>query len=765
MELDFLNLLLVLLAAWIAGAAATRMGYPSVLGELIAGIVLGPPLLGFLHGSQELEVLAEVGILLMMLYIGMEIDPAELGKASWAGLLAAIGGFAVPFALAYGVIIWFGGSHLAGLFVGIAAGITSLATKSRILVDLHLLDTRIAHVLMAGALISDTLALVVFAAIMGIVEAGVLEVGDIALVALKAIVFFGATVFLGLRLFPYLGRKLTQMQFGTRTFHFTLVLIIAVAFGELAEVAGLHAILGAFIAGLFLRDNVLGRTLASDLMEAVREASIGFLAPIFFVTAGFAVSFSVFQADLALFLWIMAVAIVGKVLGTTLFYLPTGFGWREGLAIGAGMNGRGAVEIIVAGIGLQMGLISEDIFSILVFMAIFTTAAVPLFLKWGTDWLRRRGELVRSTEDRSGIVIVGAGPLARSLAKVLSSSRPVRLIDSNSERCRLAQQDGLRVVRGNALEEQTLSEAGAGLAATFASLTANAKVNSLSAQLARNVFQIPEILVIQSSPDSDESSAAMDHLHASTLFGGPIKQEAWDYWISHDETGQLHVPARELGVLRPDAIFEKLTASGHHLPLALKREDEYHPFHTQSDVKESDEIVILSARRRDEVDVIRDRFDQIAARSPILDVDRPMTHVELFELAASTLVESIEDDTDALIGSLRDREEMNSSVIAPGLAVPHALISGRKQFRMVIARCVDGIQFPAQDEPVHTAFLLLRSHDERTFHLQALSAIAQIVQDAEFEEKWMTAPDSDSLREIILTAPRRRYPEFEIVAR
>lgn len=764
MELDFLNLFFVLLAAWVAGALATRLGYPSVLGELIAGILLGPPLLGLLHGSDELAVLAEVGILLMMLYIGMEIDPAELGKASWAGLLAAIGGFSVPFVLAYGVIVWFGGTQLAGLFVGIAAGITSLATKSRILVDLRILDTRIAHVLMAGALISDTLALIVFAAIMGVVDAGVIEVSSVLIVALKAILFFAATAFLGLRLFPYLGRKLTQLQFGNRTFHFTLVLIIAVAFGELAELAGLHSILGAFIAGLFLRENVLGRTLAGDLMEAVREASIGFLAPIFFVTAGFAVSFAVFQANLALFLSIMAVAILGKILGTTLFYLPTGFGWREGLAVGAGMNGRGAVEIIVAGIGLQMGLITGEIFSILVFMAIFTTAAVPLLLKWGTDWLRNRGELVRATEERSGAVIVGAGPLARTLADTLAKSRPVCLIDSNAERCRLAEAQGLRVVRGNALEEQTLSEAGASSAMIFAAMTANSKVNSLSAQLARNVFQIPDILITQSAPESDESSAALDHLHATTLFGGAVRQEAWDYWIVHDEWRLSNIPADRIDSLDPESVHDMLLDRGNHLPIAVRRDDTYLPFHSQTTLQEDDQLVVLTARRPDSGDDLQDRFDYVTAAAPVLDVDHSITHLELFERATEVLSESLDDDSQTLVQTLLDREKLNSSVIAPGLAVPHAMISGSKQFRMVIVRCKEGVRFPSQDEPVHAVFMLLRSQDERTFHLQALSAIAQIVQNADFEEQWMTARDEDALREVILTTPRRRYSGVELVS-
>src|SRR5690606_24840280 len=158
---------------------------------------------------------------------------------------------------------------------------------------------------------------------------------------------------------------------------------------------------------------------SQDLMGAVRDSSIGFLAPIFFVTAGFQVSLSVFRDDLTLLLAIIGVATVGKVVGTAAFYLLSGNGWREGLTIGGGMNGRGAVERIVAGIALEMGLITREVFSILVFMAIFTTATVPFFLKWGTEWLRSRGELVRAQGRRSGLIILGAGPTAREVARAL----------------------------------------------------------------------------------------------------------------------------------------------------------------------------------------------------------------------------------------------------------------------------------------------------------------------------------------------------------
>lgn len=591
MDLNLANLLFVLLAAWAGGAVVTRLGYPAVLGELLIGILLGPPILGLLQGDAALAVLAEVGILLMMLYVGMEIEPKALGKASWGGFLAAIGGFVTPFVMAYYTVLHFGGTPLGAVFVGIAAGVTSLTTKSRILVDLRLLDTRVASVMMSGALIADTLSLVVFAGVLGTVEAGSFDATSVLAVGARVLAFFAITVLLGLKVFPVVGRRLTRAGLTNRTFHFTMALLLAVAFGELAHLAGLHAVLGAFIAGLFLREEVLGASLARDLMGAVKDASIGFLAPIFFVTAGFQVSMSVFGTDLPLFLSILAVATVGKIAGTAGFYLLSGNGWREGLTIGGGMNGRGAVEIIIAGIALEMGIITQELFSILVFMAIFTTATVPFLLKWGTDWLRSRGELVRTAGARDGAVILGAGPLSRVLARTLAGSRPVSLIDRNKRHCEAAQAEGLDVVEGDALEEQVLSRANAGRATMLLAMTSNAEINALAAQLARSAFHVPDAFVTREEAPRESDRTSLRHLGASALFATPAVLAEWDHYIAQ---GQV----REETYTVPRAMSAKelvaeLDARGKVLPLVSRRGDDAMPVHSALDLASGDEVVYL----------------------------------------------------------------------------------------------------------------------------------------------------------------------------
>lgn len=598
MELSLLNLLLVLLSAWIAGSVIQRWGYPAIFGELLVGIVLGPPLLGLLHGGEALAVLAELGVLLMMLYIGMEIDPKELFKASWGGFLAAIGGFVTPFVLTYLVVtVLFGGTSLAGLFVGIAAGVTSLATKSRILADLKLLDTRIAHVMMAGALVADSLSLIVFAAIISLVDVGTLELSRMLVVGLKVTVFFSVTIFMGLRVFPLMWKYLSRFGLANRTFYATLLLLITLLFAEMAELAGLHAILGAFLAGLFIREGIgVERRLAGELTELVRDVSIGFLAPIFFVMAGFHVSLDVFVTALPLLVSVTIVATLGKIAGTALFYLASGNGWREGITIGAGMNGRGAVEIIIAEIALTAGIISQEIFSVLVFMAIFTTATVPIFLKWATDWLQSRGELERSSDDRKGTVIFGAGPTARAMAKALSSdsqSKLVWLIDRNKDHCDKAQAEGLNVLYGDALDEEILQEAHISEARWFIALTPNTETNILVAQLARNVFDVPEIFVLLTRSEKGSLISLLSEISAKPITFDELNLQEWDDLIAR----KTELKFTEIEVEGADSLdsirneideYEKPT-----LPLAISQDGFRLPFIAADNVNAGNMVLLL----------------------------------------------------------------------------------------------------------------------------------------------------------------------------
>jgi Kef-type K+ transport system membrane component KefB/Trk K+ transport system NAD-binding subunit len=599
LELHLLNLALVLAAAVGGGAVARHLGYPAILGELIAGIVLGPAALGLLSADEALSVIAMVGVLVMMLYVGMHLDLGDLRRSSWPALLAAVGGFVVPAGAGYWLATAFGLSPRSASFVALAMGLTSLATKSRVLVDLRILDTRVAHVMMAGALITDLVALVGFSALLGSGDTGGVSGGDLAAVVVKALVFIIVSLAVGIRLFPIGAAYLTRTGRIDRGTLFLIVVIVALIYGAAAELAGLHGILGTFFAGLLLRPGLFEPRVFRDVEQLVFRLSVGFLAPIFFVTAGFHVDLGVVRTDPMLLAAVVAVATAGKIAGTALFYLPSGRGWREGLAVGAGMNGRGAVEIIAAELALERGLIDQTVFSVLVLMALATTATVPFLLTRAVDWLRRHDQLVRAST-RRGAIVVGAGPVARQIALALTESGRVRLIDTNLDHCSEARALGLDAIHGNALDDSILRQAGAADAQRVICITRNASVNVLVAQRATVDHGVPHASVALTG---DDASSLQDTLGESTrsITETPLDLEAWNRRIRRNsaQIGPIMWPA--------DRVVSNGPAAGEdHVALLVRRGGEVVMLSEVETTEPGDELLGLNNERPSRPMVVSD---------------------------------------------------------------------------------------------------------------------------------------------------------------
>ncbi len=591
MSLDVLNLLLVLLAALAGGRVAVRLGYPAILGEISVGILLGPPILGLLGSDDALSVLGKFGVVLLMLYIGLHLDPGDLGKAAKPAAWAAAGGFIVPAALGFGLMMLVGEGLIAATFVAVAMGVTSLATKSRILVDLGILDTRISHVLMAGALFSDVVALIVFAGVLGLATAGAAAAGGLIATVAKATVFLLGSWLVGTKLFPLVGSRLATRTIDP-TVLFSGVVLVGLAFAAAADAAGLHAILGAFLAGLFIREGVIGHQEHHDVEAKVHMASVGLLAPIFFVTAGFDVSFAVFTEAPWLIAAVIVLATVGKIVGTALFYLPTGHGFREGLAVGAGMNGRGAVEIIVAELALQAGLINATVFSILVFMAIFTTATVPVLLPMAINWLRSMGELAES--ERDGVIIISAGGVGRALGQLLADQTHVTVIDTNPDHARLASSAGLEVIVGSGVDSEILDDAGAMDARLFIAATPNSEVNLLAARIARQTFGVPDIHVALPENTPDSVMAMLGDIGAELLFTRPVDIDSWDADVEQSRTVELTFDTSD----DPDHVDEaerqsQDAASLGTLPLVVRHNGQTELFDDKTELTEDHTVIAL----------------------------------------------------------------------------------------------------------------------------------------------------------------------------
>jgi Kef-type K+ transport system membrane component KefB len=385
-----ISLLLILVAAWICGTLFARIGLPFVLGELLAGVLIGPPLLGLIAPSPSIELLAELGIFFVMFHTGMEMDPKELLEHIWPSLAVALGGFVLPFLLGYFTTRAFGGTLYQSLFVGMGVSITAIAVQSIILHSLRISTTYVGHIIIGAAIADDILSLIGLSVLLGFAKTGSVQVSELLYIVLKVVGFFGATILLGQFVVPRITGKLHDREGKAFTFAITAALLMA----YFAELVGLHLIIGAFLAGQFVRKEIIDEKLYNIISDRFYGLSYGFLVPIFFASLSFHLHFdwSISFVFFAIVLTLMA--IIGKVVGCGAGYALLKRDFREALIVGFGMNGRGAVEIVVASVVIKLSselmstnvisepLLTADQFSALIFMAFITTMIAPVTLKW-----------------------------------------------------------------------------------------------------------------------------------------------------------------------------------------------------------------------------------------------------------------------------------------------------------------------------------------------------------------------------------------------
>jgi Kef-type K+ transport system membrane component KefB len=385
-----LDLLLILTVAWVLGLVFTRMGLPVMLGELLAGIILGPPILGIIGISPSIEMLAELGIFFVMFHTGMEMDPKELVEHIWSALSVAIGGFVLPFALGYFTASLFGGTVMQSLFVGMGVSITAIAVQAVILQSMQINRSKVGHIIMGAAIADDILALVALSTLLGFAKTGSVQLSALLLIFLKVSGFFALTILIGQFIMPPLTRRLTNQ--GGKAFMFAMTSALLMAY--LAEWAGLHLIIGAFLAGQFVRKEIMDEDVYEAISSHFYSISYGFLVPIFFASLSFHLHFTWSWSFLIFAVVLIFVAFLGKLVGCGAGALLFKYSLRESAIIGFGMNGRGAVELVVASVVLGLSndllkakvisepLLTGDQFSGLVLMAFVTTLMAPITLKW-----------------------------------------------------------------------------------------------------------------------------------------------------------------------------------------------------------------------------------------------------------------------------------------------------------------------------------------------------------------------------------------------
>ena len=385
-----LNLLLILAFAWILGSLFNRFGLPAMLGELLAGIILGPPLLGIVTPSDSLELMAEMGIFFVMFYSGMEMDAKELLENIWPSIAVAIGGFILPFALGFLITRIFGGTIFQSLFVGMGVSITAIAVQSVILNSMKINKTAIGHIIIGAAIVDDILSLIVLAVLLGITKTGSVSFSNLLWIMVKVIAFFGATIILGQFVIPKITRKLHDREGKA----FTFAMVTALVMAYFAELAGLHLVIGAFLAGQFVRKEIMDEKIYHVIADRFYGISYGFLVPIFFFSLSFHLHFSLEASFLLFASALIIVAVVGKLVGCGLGAIPFRKNFWDSVVVGFGMNGRGAVEMVVASVVINLSndllakneiaapLLTEPQFSALILMAFVTTMLAPITLKW-----------------------------------------------------------------------------------------------------------------------------------------------------------------------------------------------------------------------------------------------------------------------------------------------------------------------------------------------------------------------------------------------
>lgn len=376
LNLPIVSILFLLVVIWIAGELSKRVGLPPVLGELIAGLIIGPPILNLVTYTEGLDILAKLGMFFLMFYAGLETDPKKLFKVSRSAIFIGILGTVVPFTLGMLVVIGLGGTFLQGLFIGAAISGTSMVTKSRILYDLKILKKRIGYTIMGSAMVDNMLSFIILSVAIKSVIIGEFTLYEGLITLAETSVFFLVSIFIGYKLYPRITKYMKQTTRG-----FTFAIIVGLFFAFFAEIMRIHFVIGAYLAGLMVSEEIAGQRTFRRLKERFMVITQGFLGPLFIVSVAFSVSFSGLLATPLLFIAIFLAAFIGKIAGASSGALMSGVKRGDSLTIGFGMNGRGTIELILAMVGLELGVLTGNHVTILVMVAFLTTLTVPFLLK------------------------------------------------------------------------------------------------------------------------------------------------------------------------------------------------------------------------------------------------------------------------------------------------------------------------------------------------------------------------------------------------
>ena len=368
-----LAMLLVFASAKILAEIFERLGQPGIVGEILAGVLIGPHVLGWLAPSEVLRTLSDLGVMFLLFRVGLEIKSSELMKVSGIGFLVALAGIVLPFLAGWGISLLWGEPQLESIFTGAAMVATSVGITAQVLAVRGLLNTLAARTILAAAVIDDVLGLLVLALVSDLAH-GAVNYLALAVTAGLAIGFTVLVAHFGTRT---MQRVLPKMNARMRLVEseFALAMTLLFALSLLAVYAGVAAIVGAFLAGMALSETAEGRV--TELTKGVAEL----LVPFFLVGIGLNFDTTAFNngRNLALACTIFVAAVASKFVGCGLGAIS--MGRADAVRVGVGMIPRGEVGMVVAQIGLNMGVMGHSVYGTIVFMSVATTLIAPPLLK------------------------------------------------------------------------------------------------------------------------------------------------------------------------------------------------------------------------------------------------------------------------------------------------------------------------------------------------------------------------------------------------
>lgn len=449
------------------GEVLEILGQPAVMGQLIGGILLGPSLLGWVWPAAErlifagdpsqksmINAIAQLGVLMLLLLTGMETDLRLVRRVGRACFSISAAGVAIPFALGFvaaqfmpATLLAAGSERIvAGLFLGTALSISSVKIVAMVVRDMNFMRRDLGQIIVSSAIIEDTIGWVIIAITIGIATKGRIEIGSLAFTIAGVAAFMAFSFTLGRRI-VFDAIRWTNDTFRSEYAVVTVILAIMGAMALITDLIGVHTVLGAFVAGILVGESpILSRHIEGQL----RGIITALFMPVFFGVAGLSADLTVLiDPQLALLtVALVVIASIGKFGGAFIGAEVAGMSRAEGIAVGCGMNARGSTEVIVASIGLSMGVLSHNLFTMIVTMAVITTLIMPPTLRWALRRLpmgeKEKKRLEREEVDQRGfvaglerlLVVVDEGVVGRFaayLAGVIGAGKPTTVLHSSGE--------------------------------------------------------------------------------------------------------------------------------------------------------------------------------------------------------------------------------------------------------------------------------------------------------------------------------------------